>query len=311
MAKLTVEQINDLSRKVDTIFHVTYEELSKNQDIWFGQLKYDRRTNRKEIDFVWLQDRFGPKEGKRKQAPQYRTLEGNTYRVPLRKWEDAVEVDTFDVYEDDEDLVLRQAMAIAQNASRHEQDLMVEKLRLGNTSAVKTWDLENLFSTTHPKGGTTFSNLLSLGALSKTTFQAARTAMQRFPSDEGSLNPLGILGNKLVVPPDVEYTAKELMQNTYVKGGSGEAENVLQGMADVLIDARLTDVDDWYLLASDGVVKPFVTIRHKVEGDPVLNAETDVNSEAFKNHEAFRWWYRYFMEVAPTKPEYLIKVLAP
>ena len=84
-------------------------------------------------------------------------------------------------------------------------------------------------------------------ALSESTLSAAVTAMREQTSESG--NPLNIVPGYLVVPAELEFTAKKLVNSALVPGGSLNDVNVLQGMVEVLVEPLLTDANNWYLVA--------------------------------------------------------------
>jgi len=101
------------------------------------------------------------------------------------------------------------------------------------------YDGDELFHANH-------SNLGS-SALDESSLAAAVTAMREQMSEKG--NPLNIEPGFLVVPPELEFTAKKLVHSALVPGGSNNDINVLQGMVEVLVEPLLTDANNWYLVA--------------------------------------------------------------
>jgi len=84
-------------------------------------------------------------------------------------------------------------------------------------------------------------------ALSESTLSTAITAMREQTSESG--NPLNIVPGYLVVPAELEFTAKKLVNSALVPGGSLNDINVLQGLVEVLVEPLLTDANNWYLVA--------------------------------------------------------------
>jgi len=84
-------------------------------------------------------------------------------------------------------------------------------------------------------------------ALSESSLSAAVTAMREQTSEKG--NPLNIEPGYLLVPPELEFTAKKLVNSTLVPGSSYNDINVLQGMMEVLVEPLLTDANNWYVIA--------------------------------------------------------------
>ncbi|MFH1676418.1 MAG: Mu-like prophage major head subunit gpT family protein [bacterium] len=101
------------------------------------------------------------------------------------------------------------------------------------------YDAKNLFIGDHDNIGS--------AALAEGSLATAVTAMRKQTSEKG--NPLNIEPGYLVVPPELEFTAKKIVNSALVPGDSKNDINVLQGMVDVLVEPLLTDTNNWYLVA--------------------------------------------------------------
>jgi len=101
------------------------------------------------------------------------------------------------------------------------------------------YDGDDLYHANH-------SNLGS-DALAEASLSAAITAMREQTSENS--NPLNIEPGYLVVPPELEFTAKKLVHSVLVPGSSNNDINVLQGIVEVLVEPLLTDANDWFLVA--------------------------------------------------------------
>lgn len=88
---------------------------------------------------------------------------------------------------------------------------------------------------------------IGASALEESTLAAAITAMRQQTSEKG--NPLNIEPGYLVVPPELEFTAKKLVHSALVPGDDVNDINVLKGMVEVLVEPLLTDSDNWYVVA--------------------------------------------------------------
>ncbi len=101
------------------------------------------------------------------------------------------------------------------------------------------YDTKALFHADHDNLGST--------ALSESSLGAGITAMRQQTSEKG--NPLNIEPGFLVVPPELEFTAKKLINSTLIPGSPNNDVNVLQGMVEVVVEPLLTDSNNWYLVA--------------------------------------------------------------
>jgi len=87
-------------------------------------------------------------------------------------------------------------------------------------------------------------------ALSLTSLKAAATAFRKLTDPDG--NPLGIAPRVLLVPPELELTAAELMTSSLLISGNTTAApnvNVLQGRYRVVVSNYLTSDSTWWLMA--------------------------------------------------------------
>ena len=111
------------------------------------------------------------------------------------------------------------------------------------TGTVKMQDNVALFDAKHGNVATT-GEALSLKAIAK-----AITAMRRQKGITGVAN-LNITPKYLVVPPELEVTAYQIVNSTAaVDGTNSGVVNPYKGRFVVVADAELTDPDAWYLVA--------------------------------------------------------------
>jgi hypothetical protein len=87
-------------------------------------------------------------------------------------------------------------------------------------------------------------------ALSLSSLKSAATGYRKLTDPDG--NPLGIAPRVLLVPPELELTAAELMTSSLLISGNTTAApnvNVLQGRYRVVVSNYLTSADTWWLTA--------------------------------------------------------------
>jgi phage major head subunit gpT-like protein len=186
------------------------------------------------------------------------------YTVRNRDWYASVPVNQNDL--DDDQTATIQAIPdyLVQRILTHPEKLMME-LITGGTSGL-AYDGVAFFS--NASGARTIDNLLAgsgttLAQLS-TDLNAALVAMAGFTDDKGEI--LNIKGNLIVCPMALENNFKRLVQSAgdpTVTGGN--TFNPYAGRFTVIGDARLdaSDVNDWYLFATNEIVKPFVFSMRK------------------------------------------------
>ena len=112
----------------------------------------------------------------------------------------------------------------------------------------------------------------------KAALKQAIGQMLAFKDDQGEPMLISAASLVCVVPPSMLFTALETVNASLVSNTS----NVLEGAARVIALPWLTDQSKWYLLKTDGVVRPFIfQDREPVE----FNALTEDSEESFKREK--------------------------
>lgn len=65
---------------------------------------------------------------------------------------------------------------------------------------------------------------------------------------------LNIVPEFILVPPELEWTTRQLMASTVDPDETNNVPNVLRGRLNVICDAELSDAKAWYLAASPSVI---------------------------------------------------------
>ncbi|MCH8853745.1 MAG: Mu-like prophage major head subunit gpT family protein [Planctomycetes bacterium] len=112
----------------------------------------------------------------------------------------------------------------------------------------------------------------------KTALKQAIAQMLGFNDDQGQPMMMNASGLTCVVPPTMLFTALEAINASMINSTS----NVLEGAARVIAFPWLTTATTWYLLKTDGVIRPFIfQDREPVE----FNALAEGSEEAFKREK--------------------------
>ena len=119
---------------------------------------------------------------------------------------------------------------------------------LNNAFAVNGYDGVPLFSDSHPliKGGVA-DNLMTASALNDTNLKTGITMMRTNMKTEEGLK-MQARAKKLVVSPDLEFTAMTLLQSAGVVGSGNNDTNVLKGRLSPVVLDYLTDTNAWFLM---------------------------------------------------------------
>jgi phage major head subunit gpT-like protein len=114
------------------------------------------------------------------------------------------------------------------------------------------------FSASHPTtDGSTASNSLTTGYdLAQAALEEVIYTMRGFTGRSGKR--LGVRPSHLVVPPELEFTAKRiLLTNQEVAGGVRTDSDVLKGRIELIVLDALTDSNAWYVMDLTKPIRPF------------------------------------------------------
>lgn len=181
--------------------------------------------------------------------------------------------------------------------AKHWPDKMITTLMQSGTLATSTgYDGQPFFSTSHPVNmdsttAGTYSNYSATGmALTAANYNTVRSTMATYTGADG--NPLEIMPSLLVVPPQLEAAARQILNAEWIStaaavgtvAGGAPSINVFRNSATLLVFPRLSNQPTtWYLLATSGATKPFAFQNRKT---PVFQAYTNpTDPEVWKNRK--------------------------
>lgn len=172
-------------------------------------------------------------------------------------------------------------------------DMVLAKTLKAGGSTVH-YDGQTFFHNSHPidpddasKG--TYSNDLTGTDLTYDTYAAVRASFMGRLNEQG--NPMGLMPDLLIVPPQLETMAKRILENDLIVraagSGAGTENNPNKGTAKVLMLPELADQPTtWYLACTSLPIKPLIWQLRKA---PVMFpkvAATDPNVLLHKEY-----WY--------------------
>ena len=136
----------------------------------------------------------------------------------------------------------------------------------------------NLFDTS--KG--TYDNLLA-GALTTANIAAAKQTFRERKAPNGK--SAGLRLTHIIVPPELEQTAKDALYHTIVSGGAALPNRHADTVQVIVLD-ELTDANDWYAVAANrtGMI-PWILLRQP--GSEITHI--DENSDAYKLSKRVGW----------------------
>lgn len=215
-------------------------------------------------------------------------LRSESYSIENLKYEATLEVDRDEISDDQTGQIRLRVGELAQRAATHKDYLVGQLLIDGATSGFNSYDGVTFFNAAHVSGASgNQSNAISAAAASpnsptveefKEALRDAITQMLNFKDDVGEPMLLSASGLVCVVPPTMLFTASEAINATVTDSGT----NILQGIARIISFPWLTDASKWYLLKTDGVIRPFIfQDREPVE----FNALTEDSDDGFKREK--------------------------
>lgn len=217
-----------------------------------------------------------------------RGLRSESYSIENLKYEATIEVDRDEIADDQTGQIRIRVGELAQRAATHKDFLIAQLLISGESAGYHSYDGVPFFSDAHASGESgSQDNKLSYDAADaddptdaefKAALKQAIATMLGFKDDRGDPMSMGASGLVCAVPLTMYFTALEAINATILNNTS----NVLQGVARVIALPWLSDASKWYLLKTDGVVRPFIfQDREPVE----FSALAEGTEEAFKREK--------------------------
>jgi phage major head subunit gpT-like protein len=211
-----------------------------------------------------------------------------SYSVENLKYEATIEVDRDEISDDKTGQIRVRTGELAQRAATHKDYLISQLLIHGDSAGFHSYDGVPFFSNNHESGDSgQQDNKMSADAVDpdepttdefKLALRRAIGIMLAFKDDRGEPMSLSAGGLACVVPTTMYLTALEAVNSTIVSSTS----NVLEGAARIISFPWLDDASEWYLLKTDGVVRPFIfQDREPVE----FSALTEESNEGFRREK--------------------------
>ncbi|MCB9853521.1 MAG: Mu-like prophage major head subunit gpT family protein [Phycisphaerales bacterium] len=215
-------------------------------------------------------------------------LRNESYSIENLKYESTLEVDRDEISDDQTGQIRLRVAELAERAATHKDFLIAQLLANGEMAGNDGYDGVSFINANHVSGASgTQSNLMSFDAADvaeptvdefKEALKAAISQMLGFKDDQGEPMMTTASGLTCVVPTTMLFTASEAINSTVIDNST----NVLHGIARVIAFPWLTDLSKWYLLKTDGVVRPFIfQDREPIE----FNALTEDSDEGFRREK--------------------------
>jgi phage major head subunit gpT-like protein len=255
-------------------FSQTWDAAFQAARVWWNEIATEMPSTTRENRYPWMSS-----------IPKMREWVGERilHNVALRStslvnkdWEDTIKLDRNDVLDNQLAGYTTWIQGLAVQAKKLNDDMLVTVLQ--STTGL-AFDGQPFWNASHPvnidnSAGGTYSNLFTGTALTLANFRTVRAAMAGYVGEDA--RSLGIVPNLLVVPPQLEVTALEIVAPMIVSGGVAYP-NVLSQAARVLVIPELANEPTvWYLMKTDGPLKPFIVQTRQA---PQFQQLTDPTSE--------------------------------
>ncbi len=267
-----------------TNYALLYSEAYKGTAPWWRELATLVTSNTTTQTYAWM-DKI-PKLRQWVGSRQIQNAKARSQLVTNVTFE-LTESLSREVLEDDQHgLYSPLAQQMGQQAAKWPDQRIITDIFTANPTA---YDGVAFFATSHRSNLEdaavgTIDNLDAV-ALTLTNYAAARAKMMSYLGADGQ--PLGVMPNLLVVPPQLEGMARSILNADFVAdfvhgsttaGNVGSAQNVWKGSAKLLVVPELaTAATTWYLFDTTQVIKPFVFQLRQAPEFAYLNKPTDPN----------------------------------
>lgn len=195
-----------------------------------------------------------------------KSMNESKYTLTNKLWESTLGVDRTAIEDDMYGQIRIKVRSLAEEAARHTEQLIFDTIKSGGGATYGLcYDGQYFFDSDHANTGaeyTTSQSNTGSTALSSAAVQAAIKAMRKVKDDRGV--PMGINPTHLVVPPDLEFTALEILNSvlnpdaTAATYAANTKANVLAGRLQLIVSPYLTDTTDWFLFDCSRSIKPII-----------------------------------------------------
>ena len=259
------QNMSSLYTSYSVKFNKAFEETPVNYDKVAMLVISDTR----ETTYAWMGQIPNMREwiGSR----EVQNLMAYSYTIKNKTFEMTIQIPVNDIEDDQYGIYAPLVSEVGLSAKKHPDSLVFELL--GKGFAEKCYDGVSFFSDKHPTGkGKTVQSNMGNKKLSAESYAEARAQMMMIKGE--SNRSLNIVPDLLVVAPQNESVARELLFADYIAGQS----NINKNTCDLLVVPELSDyADQWYLCCTKRYIKPLVFQQREKAKLICKNMENDDN----------------------------------
>lgn len=259
---------------LDFLFYqaeMRFQAAYQNSPVFYDQIASVVPSATRENHYGWLGRLPGLREwiGER----QVNNLAARGYVIANKDFEGTVGIKRPDVEDDQFGLFNMSLDLLGQQAKLWPERQVVSALQSGHLTTLpyQAFDGQPFFSTAHPinpdnSAAGTYSNYSASGlALTSVNYQTARQTMMAYQGEDG--NPLGIVPDTLMVPPQLEAAARQILNADFTapaaafgqNAASQMQSNVLKGSAKLIVNPYLSNqAAVWYLFSTQFPIRSLI-----------------------------------------------------
>lgn len=298
-----------------TTVEAKFQNVFDTTPTWYQRLATEIPSNSKSNTYGWIMNSIGLREWVGPRISQ--NLQEHEYQIFNKLWEATVSLKRTDVEDDNLGVFASMVMPnLAKSTKKHPDTRLAAVIQANGTC----FDGNAFFYASHPTyntvagGATTYSNVAS-AALDGDGVNTVRSQMAAYVGENNL--PLGVVGNLLIVPPQLERAALTVMHSaTYavptVSGGIGPTtamatvDNVMKGWCDVLVVPEFANAPNtWYMADTSKPILPFV---YQPRIPPELVARFNPQDPAVFDLDEYKWGVRARYELGFALPYLCVKV---
>lgn len=253
----------DIARMLTSGLKTTFQDGYKGVETIFQDLTTEVKSNKASEEYGWLGETSGLKEWIDERTPK--ALRENGFTLKNKDYEDSITVDRNALEDDQYGQITTRINGMGVAAKKSYDVIFTEVVEAGHTSVC--YDGQNFFDTDHEEGDSgTQSNYSASGmALSETNLETIIGTMSSYKTDAGKL--AGINPTHIMVPGNLEFTAKKILDPSAVGATVSTTPNAVKGRLNIIVNRYLSQTGGasaaYYVLDLSGAVKPFIYQNRK------------------------------------------------
>jgi len=255
-------------QSVYTGFNTVFQQAYDGAATILRQLAVIVPSSTRQEEYKWLGQFPGLREWIGERVVKDLSVDG--FVIKNRDFEATVAVDRNDIEDDTIGLYRPMIEQLGESAKQHPDELIFDLLVKGFAS--NGFDGVTFFSLSHPNGELPAWSNTGVDVLSATAYETARSQMMSMVNEEG--RPLRIIPDMLIVPPQLEATARNILRADLTTNGE---TNIWKDSADLLVAPELAaNPTYWFLADLKHAAKPFIFQNRR---DPQFVAKVNPDDE--------------------------------